>query len=589
MAERKFQVGDKVIGNARARCYGITGPGWVGIVEDVLLDGQIKVRGIEDSWNCFNVRESCFDKLIPAEPKRNEDGKVICEDCGKPIDDDHNITWVNGRAICKDCIKTNYKKCVFCGEYYATDELEEIDGVLVCQYCIEDGDRVFECDHCGDRHLRSLGEYGYAPDVGTICKKCMDSGDFVRCDDCGRWFYAGDVNRSRRDGRMRCAGCERSLKAKCIKEYGYKPDPIFKLHNHPDFFIDNDIKELLFGVELEIDKGENREDCAEELLDTSPDIYCKRDGSLCNGIEIVTHPCTLEYHLKDLGWDKLSEVALKYGFSSQDARTCGLHVHVGRKQMGKNMEERKETAAKIVLLVDRHWDSLVKFSRRKAEQLSRWASRPNIDYEDVADGDITLIEAALATKHEGRYQAVNLENRNTVEFRLFNGTLKVGTIYATLELVSRIVNYAKSKSAEECMVSSWKDIVNGNIIENAEYKELAEYLETRELTKGMAPSEFNWKPREDEKYKVGDKVKVVNDRGGGVGGLRYHIGEIATVVAVGLSGYDYAIDFGTEGEKLHNCGKLLPGETGYLVYSKNLVRYDESAEVESGETMWVPF
>ena len=131
--------------------------------------------------------------------------------------------------------------------------------------------------------------------------------------------------------------------------------------------------------------------------------------------------------------------------------------------MGKTAEERKETAAKIVLLVDRHWDSLVKFSRRKYEQLDHWAARPNIDYADVEDGEVTLIDAALNTKHAGRYQAVNLENRNTVEFRLFNGTLKVETIFATLQLVSRIVKFAKENSAEECMASAWKDIVSGNI------------------------------------------------------------------------------------------------------------------------------
>lgn len=580
MEQRKFYVGERVIGNSRARCYAITCPGWEGTVIALKSGKQITVQGVKHSWEVYDVNEDYFDSAEPHEPPRDENGKALCADCGKPIESDDEIIWINGRGICKKCVEEKYTRCAICGTYSPNEEIEEIDGVAVCKYCAEDENRVFTCENCGKRHIRAASTYGYAPDVGIICETCMGSGEFTRCDDCGRWFRVENIARSRRDGRMRCADCERELKAKCIKEYGYKPDPIFKMHNHPDFFNDSDIKELLMGVELEIDKGENREDCAEELLDTSPDIYCKRDGSLCNGIEIVTHPCTLEYHLKDLGWDKLAEVALKYGFSSQDARTCGLHVHVGRRQMGKNAEERKETAAKIVLLVDRHWDSLVKFSRRKYEQLDHWAARPNIDYADVEDGEVTLIDAALNTKHAGRYQAVNLENRNTVEFRLFNGTLKVETIFATLQLVSRIVKFAKESSVEECMASAWKDIVSGNIIDNAEYSELANYLETRGITEGEAPSEYNWKTPPVEKFEVGDKVVIANNRGCGVRRLGYHVGEIATVVYVhgSDSDYDYVIDFGREGYGLHDCGGKLPGQTGYNVHARNLQRYVADAE-----------
>ena len=576
---RKFYVGEKVIGNKKASCYSITCPGWVGTVIAVKNGTTITVQGVDRNWEVYDVNEAYFDSLVKREPKRNEEGKAICEDCGKPIENEDEIEWVNGRAICKDCVEKNYSVCPFCGEIYPNEEFEEIDEVKVCSHCAEIEEIVFTCQNCGERHLRSINNYGYVPDLGLVCEKCIGSGDFVRCDDCGRWFRKGDVVRSRRDGHMRCADCERSLKAKCIKEYGYKPDPVFKQHNCADMFSDNGIKELLFGVELEIDKGENREDCAEELLNTSPDIYCKRDGSLSNGIEIVSHPCTLGYHKEDLGWDKLSEVALKYEFRSQEARTCGLHVHVGRRQMGKNKDERLKTAAKIVLLADRHWNSLVKFSRRKPEQLERWAARPEVDYEGVADGYKTLADAALATKRQGRYQAVNLENCNTVEFRLFNGTLKVDTIFATLELVSRIVTYAKDKTEEECMLSSWGDIVGGNLIDNAENKELTEYLETRGITEGEAPTEYEWKAPETEKFSVGDKIVVINNRGKAVSKLSAHIGEVAAISYVhegaGRGDYAYDIDFGDVGYGLHNCGGRLPRATGYMVYAKNIKRYEE--------------
>lgn len=579
MEARKFYVGEKIVGNALANRYGITSQGWRGIVTKLLPDGMIKVRGIKDSYNIFNVLEKCFDSLDPKEPKRNAEGKIICEHCGEVIEDESTLIWVFGKAICGECAEKHYETCSICGEVHLKTDMEIVDGETICEECYNDFDKVYKCGECGGVHMRRYENYVPTGYGFLLCNNCKAKGEYKRCDDCGRWFHKEDITKSTRDGHWRCVDCERYFKAKAIKEYGFKPDPIYKVHNHPDFESDMKIKELLFGVELEVDKGENKEDCANELLDASPDIYCKRDGSLSNGIEIVTHPCTLEYHKNDLCWNTLSEIALRYGFHSQDARTCGLHVHVGRRQMGKNIEERKATAAKIVLLADRHWNSLVKFSRRKPEQLNRWAKRPEVAYDEVQDGEETLISAALSTRRDGRYQAINLENDNTVEFRLFNGTLKVDTIIATLELVSNIVKYAKEKTPEECMESSWEDLTRGDIISNAENDKLKKYLEARELVEGETPTQYDWKIIVTEKFKVGDKVVVINSRGDGVSKLAAHIGEMATIsyihVGAGRHDFEYDIDFGAKGYGLHSCNGRLPNGTGYMVYAKNLKRYEE--------------
>lgn len=577
MEPRKFYIGEKIIGNEQASSYySITRKGWIGVVVENCSGGDIRVRGVGEG-SSWRVNERCFDSYYPREPLRNEDGKAICDQCGEAIEDEEELVWVKGKAICRKCAEEYYVKCAKCGELVLKEKAINVDGITLCKDCAESADWVYRCRECGELHLRISG-YARTAYGGYLCPSCRDGGRYATCEDCGSWFLVEDLTTSPRDRRRRCADCERSFKGKCIKEYGYKPDPIFKVHNHTDEFSDTSIKELLFGVELEIDKGTDREDCALELLEATPDIYCKRDGSLCDGIEIVTHPCTLEYHMKDIGWEKLSEIALKYDFRSQEARTCGLHVHVGRRQMGKTLKERKETAAKIVLLADRHWESLVKFSRRTSSQLERWAERPDVEYDDVADGDISLVDAALATKRNGRYQAINLENASTVEFRLFNGTLKVNTIFATLQLVSRMVSYAKEKTVEQCMMSTWKDIVGGNLIDSAEYTELSEYLEARGLTEGEAPTEYDWKASEPVEFNVGDKVVIANGRGSGVNKLSYHIGEVATIAYVyesESSSYDYIVDFGHEGIGLHSANGKLPGPTGYMVYKKNLKKWEE--------------
>lgn len=582
MQNRKFYVGEKVRGLSNR--YSITCAGWIGIVTRQLPYDKIMVRGIgRDSE--YDVDENCFESVEPREPMRNEEGKAICDHCGEVIEDESEIIWTHGKAICKSCAEKDFVQCETCGDIIPENEAITIDGEMACPSCAIDGDEFFTCCECGVMHRRRLDNYVYLTGEGKLCNDCRDSGRYEMCPDCGRWFRAGDLVPSRRDGIRRCSDCERALKAKAIKEYHYKPNPIFKVHNHTDFMSDKGIKELLFGVELEIDKGTDREDCAAELLGTSADIYCKRDGSLRNGIEIVTHPCTLEYHRKDLGWDKIAKIALDYNFRSQEAQTCGLHVHVGRWQMGKNNKERKETAAKIVLLVDRHWDSLVKFSRRKSEALGHWAARPNINFEDVNYGDYAVEQAALLTREDGRYQAVNLENGNTVEFRLFNGTLRVPTIFATLELVSNMVKFARDKSVEEVMNSEWTDIIKGNIIDEAENSELMEYLEMRGLLEGETPTYRDWKAKTyepPEMFEIGDKVIIDNANGASVQALTEHIGETATIVRVYEDSFDrivrnhnYLVDFGHEGVGLHTNGGEMPTATCYNVYHSNLRRVEE--------------
>ena len=60
---------------------------------------------------------------------------------------------------------------------------------------------------------------------------------------------------------------------------------------------------------------------------------------------------------------------------------------------------------------------------------------------------------------------------------MFNGTLKVNTIYATLQLVSSICKYAKTHNVEEVMSAQWENVTNYE-----KYQELNQYLEERNLT-----------------------------------------------------------------------------------------------------------
>ena len=72
-----------------------------------------------------------------------------------------------------------------------------------------------------------------------------------------------------------------------------------------------------------------------------------------------------------------------------------------------------------------------------------------------------LLDHAKKSAHAGRYTSVNLTNKNTIEFRIFRGTLKYNTLIATLQLLDRICDVALFMSDEQVKAMSWTTFVSG--------------------------------------------------------------------------------------------------------------------------------
>ena len=198
-------------------------------------------------------------------------------------------------------------------------------------------------------------------------------------------------------------------------------------------------------------------------------IYIKCDGSLDDGMEIVTHPMSLDYHMNHFCWDKLTVHAIKLGYRSHQTSTCGLHVHVSRDGLGETYEEQEATISRILYFTEAHWNELLKFSRRSEYSMNRWAARHGYDHDPKK-----LLDKAKSDRN--RYTAVNLCNAHTVEFRLFRGTLKLNTILATLQLVNHICELAYRLTDHDLQTMAWSEFV-GYIHE----PELIQYLKERRL------------------------------------------------------------------------------------------------------------
>lgn len=354
----------------------------------------------------------------------------ICVHCGCVIEGEGY--WVGSDVLCDDCASELTAICCDCDE------------------------RFYVADDCGDSwHFlcRSCYEGNY-----TRCERC---GEAIRCDEAFR-VSEGDY-----EGDDLCESCYNLIKEElttAIHDYSYRPDPQF-----------HGVGPEYMGVELEVDgAGEDNDYAGRVLTILNEDenfAYCKRDGSLDDGFEIVTHPCTLAVHRDEVPWeDAISK--LKYlGYTSHDAGTCGLHIHVSRKAFGETEEEQDDAISRVLYFFEAHWDELLRFSRRTQSQLDRWAARYGYSHnpKDILD----------KAKDADRYTAVNLKNRRTVEFRMFRGTLKLNTILATLELIHLVCDLANRLDDEEMQELSWIKFVSD--IDTEEYPELIQYLKERRV------------------------------------------------------------------------------------------------------------
>ena len=346
--------------------------------------------------------------------------------------------------------------CSHCGAVIDTDDYEEVDGQIVCSDCVENHTTV--CDCCGERIWSDDAE---GDEYTYLCSYCYQN-HYTRCSNCDSLIHNDDAYRL--DGEDYCHECYDEERDKCqhIHDYGYKPEPIFYGDGN-----------RYFGVEIEIDGAGKDDEYAEELLDianaSDSYIYIKSDGSLDDGMELVSHPMTLDYH-KDYCWEDIMHKAVSLGYRSHQTSTCGLHIHINRTAFSDNREEQDEIISRILYFVEHHWNEMLKFSRRSEYTMNRWAARYGYEHTPKAIMD------KAKKGNNGRYAAVNLCNYHTVEFRMFRGTLKYNTFIAAIELVNRICDVAMYNADDSIAKISWSDFV-ADITE----PELIKYLKERQL------------------------------------------------------------------------------------------------------------
>ena len=350
----------------------------------------------------------------------------ICDCCGREILDGEEV-MVESDVLCKDCAEEYTTICSHCGEHFYTEDAESDDHVSICPTCFEQHyTRCVECD-C----IIPNSDAYYDEDAYAYCGYC---------------YHESNIKNS-------------------IHDYGYKPEPIF-YGDGPRFF----------GMELEIDNGGCDNCSAQKILDIANcderRICIKTDGSLDDGMKIVSYPMSYEYHKTQMPWKDVLHKAIELDYRSHQTSTCGLHVHISRDAFGEGQSQQDASIARMIYFVEKFWTELLRFSRRTECQINHWAARygMKLSPKEVLDN--------AKNSNIGRYTAVNLTNYNTIEIRIFRGTLKWNTFLATLQMVNKICDVVIFMSDKELQDMSWH-----NFLDLVTEPELIQYLKERNLYK----------------------------------------------------------------------------------------------------------
>lgn len=220
---------------------------------------------------------------------------------------------------------------------------------------------------------------------------------------------------------------------------------------------------LLLGAEIEVggnnnissdnDKNSTVKKCIQIMNGSDSDeenlIYSTHDSTV--QIEFDTMPCSLEFHKNKMNYREMFEYLDKEGYKGHDCKTAGLHIHANRNYLGKSRISQELVISKILYILEKFNDEICVIARRDNDYSEFAGEKQNED---------SIVELYGKYKDKGKRAALNLQHKDTIEFRMFKSTLKYETFILTLEFVKDIIDYAKSVDIEEIELAKWSDLMN---------------------------------------------------------------------------------------------------------------------------------
>jgi len=276
-----------------------------------------------------------------------------------------------------------------------------------------------KCRNCGD--IKNSSEMAEISNIKyeIICQECaQEVGSYGKCKICNNFFHLGATGGT--------CNCHKGKTRNEINRYNAKIAPKYFKYNKNDY--------ILFGIELEVE-FEGSSGLNEMIeVDEKKWLYYKHDGTIGNGIEIVTHPIGWNWINKNKDEFKPIFGLASRGMKSRRTNTCGMHIH-----LSKNLFSTFHLY-KFMAFFHKNIPYTIYISERLYDDLQRWSY--------YYSGDTESLKGMAFRKYGNeRHAAINLENPETVEVRIFKGTLSPVTFFKNIEFVKAVFDFTRITKA----------------------------------------------------------------------------------------------------------------------------------------------
>ena len=223
---------------------------------------------------------------------------------------------------------------------------------------------------------------------------------------------------------------------RCIHENNYKPgkQKFFKQINGQTKITSTPTRrELYLGVELEMEVPGRTNILRTLSCINVPWLYAVKDESLIHGVELVSRPMTYRFFnnnrntiIQYLNFFK-SKGALGWGKGN-----AGIHVHMSKEAFTEKQLMNFQN------IIYNYPDLTRLISGKTNSSLKMWSALEQESRDDMK-------YKARLKRHPaevGRYVAVNLLNKGTVEIRIFRSTLHPQHFFKNIEFCVALYEYS---------------------------------------------------------------------------------------------------------------------------------------------------
>ena len=264
-------------------------------------------------------------------------------------------------------------------------------------------------------------------------------------------------------------------------EYNNDYEPlIYRYHSgcrpHVQFYltpseVEQKENNLYIGFELEFDYTKRTLSPTDKkrvikdnnnILGSSEYLYYMLDGSVRNGLEMISQPSTYKFYLLNRNnFENVFNSVKSHGYVASSA--CGLHFHINKDFFSSDLtsDEYYSSLQKLLTIWDKFWPDLVKLSKRTPQKLYRWAGKYNISPNAIVDKIVDCNVRGARNPSFSKYMAVNLNHNDTIEFRIFSSTLDLDEFYAMLKFVVNVAYTAKYKDDEYIKDCEFQSLISG--------------------------------------------------------------------------------------------------------------------------------